>query len=778
MRFGIGQSASRSEDARLLTGNGRYTDDINLPGQARACFVRSPHAHARIAGIDHRAARAAPGVIAVFTAKDIIDGGLQPLPSLAAHIAPLYRADGSPLHVPKWHALAPDRARFVGQSVAMVVAETAAQARDAAELVEVDYGALPAVTDTAAAVEPGAPVVWDDCPDNVSFDFRSGAEHDVAAAMARASRVVEMEIPVSRICANPMEPLGAVGSFDPLEERYTLYAGNQMPHVLRHWLATAVLQVPESRVRVVSPDMGGSFGLRSTPFPELVMTLFASRVLGRPVKWIAERGEAMLASDHARDLRYHVSLALDEDGIFLALRVEGVAALGACITFFGPFPAFANLGGLAGPYRTPAIHARVRGVFTHTTPTCPYRGAGRPEASLAIEMIIDRAARELGVDRAALRRRNMIAPEQMPFQTGLNFKYDCGEFEENMNRALAAADYAGFEARRAEARGRGRLRGLGIANTVEASAGFFDEGAEIRFDPGGDVTVLVGTHSHGQGHETVYRQLLADELGLDFEQIRVVQGDTDQVPYGFGTGGSRGASLGGAAVLRATRKVIERGKHLAAHALETAEQDIEFAGGRYTVAGTDRSVNIGELAALACNPLRRPPELEGGLRAFATFKPRGPTFPNGCHVCEVEVDPETGTSAVIAYWVVEDVGTVLNPMLLKAQLQGGIVQGLGQILLERVVWDETGQQLTGSFMDYAMPRADEVPFCHIETHAVPTATNPLGAKGAGEAGTVGGLPCVMNAMLDALAPVGVTTLAMPASPERVWLSIRSASEHG
>ncbi|MCP5150337.1 MAG: xanthine dehydrogenase family protein [Chromatiales bacterium] len=774
MRFAIGQSAPRVEDLRLLTGRGRFTDDLGLPGQAHACLVRSPHPHARIEAVDTTAAARAPGVLAIITGADVVPDGLGPLPTFGSTLPGLRRADGEPLFVPPWWPLATERVRFVGEGVAMVVAETAAAARDAADRVEVEYTPLPAVAAIGEAVRPGAPVVWDDCPDNVAFEFRNGDAAAVERAFARAAHVERAIIPITRVCANPLEPLAVLAEFDPLEERYTLRTGNQMPHLLRRFLAQDVLRVPESRIRVVSPDMGGSFGLRASPFPEIALALWAARHLGRPVKLVVERGEMMTAIDQAREVHYTVELALDADGTFLALRLDGLAALGAYLTFFGPFPAFGNLGGLAGPYRTPAIHARVRGVLSHTGPTSPYRGAGRPEASLAIEQVIDRAARAMGIDRIELRRRNLIAPSQMPFQTGLNFRYDSGEFEAVLDAALTLADHAGFEARRAEARGRGRLRGMGVAMTVEASAGMLDEAADIRLDPGGDAVVHMGTHSHGQGHETVFRQLVAERLGLDFERIRYVQGDTDLVAYGVGTGGSRASGLGGAALSGAVDRLIEQARKVAAHLLEVADEDVEHAAGEFRVAGTDRRVSLDEVARAAHHPALRGRGIEGGLRGHATFTPPGPTFPNGCHLCEVEVDPDTGEIVVLGYWVVEDVGTVLNPRLLRGQLQGGIAQGLGQVLQERMVFDADGQPLTGSFMDYAMPRADQVPGAVIETHPVPTPTNPLGVKGAGEAGTVGAIACVTSAIADALAPLGVTTLDMPATPHRVWEAIRRA----
>ena len=777
MRHALGHSAPRVEDPRLLRGRGRYTDDLHLAGQARAAVVRSPHAHARIAAIDTRGAAEAPGVLGVFTAADLAADGVGSLPNLIGR-APFTRPDGSPVHTPPRHALASGKVAFAGEAVALVVAEGAAQARDAAERVAVDYEALAALPGVEAAGAPGAPALWEECPDNLSFRVRLGDAGAVAAALSGAAHVVRSRLPISRVCAAPMEPRAALGAYDPFDDRYTLYEGTQSPHALRTCLAESVFGVPETRVRVVSPDMGGSFGLRGTLFPESVLVLWAARRLGRPVKWSGERGEGFLCDDQAREMLMRVELGLDEQARFVALRVHCLAALGAYFSHYGGYPAFVNLGGLAGPYRTPAICAQVDALFTTTPPIAPYRGAGRPEATLAIEHAVDRAARALGIDRAELRRRNLIAPEEMPFQTGLRYRYDSGEFERVLDRALAGADRAGFEARRARSHAAGKLRGLGIACSVEQAAGVSDESAELRFEPDGTATAALGTHSHGQGHETVFRQLLAGRLGLAFERVRYVQGDTDRVAYGGGTGGSRCAVLGGSALRRAMERVIEKGRRVAAHLLEAADEDVEFDRGSFAVVGTDRALSLGEVVAACFDPARRPPGEDAGLSARASFTPSAPTFPNGCHLCEVEVDPETGALAVQRYHAVEDTGTVMNPMLLRGQLQGGIVQGFGQIVQERMVFDARGQPLSGSFMDYAMPRADEAPFCGIALHPVPTALNPLGVKGAGEAGTVGAMAAVLSAVHDALASAGAGGPEMPASPERVWRALRRAGASG
>ncbi len=773
MKFGLGQSAPRVEDLRLLRGGGRYTDDINREGQAFGHLLRSPHAHARIKAIDTTAALAAPGVLAVYTGADVAAAGLGDLPCFVARMIPLKRPDGRPMFLPPRPALARDKVAFVGDPVAFVVAETKAQARDAAELIDVDYDSLPVNVVAKRAVEAGTPAVWEGCPDNICYRHEVGDRSSTDTAFTAAAHVTRLELPMPRVAINAMEPRAALGEYDRFEERYTLTSGNQFPHDIRNWLADDVLKVPESRVRIVSPDMGGSFGLRATIFPEFPLVLWAAKQLGRPVKWTNERSEGML-EEQARDMTMAVELALDAEGIFTGLRVRCIASMGAYLSNFGPVPAIGNIGGIAGVYRTPAIHAEIFGVFTNTSPTGPYRGAGRPEATSAIEQAIDLAARELGLDRVELRRRNIIPASAMPYKTPLTYHYDCGEFEANMDRALEMADAAGFEARRTAARESGRLLGLGIANAVEQAAGMFDEGGEIRFDRQGNATILMGTHSHGQGHETVFRQLLADKLGLDFESMRYVQGDTDLVSYGHGTGGSRVSGLGGGALLGASVKIIDKGRAIAAHALEAPEQDIEFAEGRFTVAGTDRSLSLKEIAAMAFQPALLPPGMESGLTGFATFKTEGPTFPNATHVAEVEIDPETGTVRIVRYVAVDDVGTVMNPLLLKGQLHGGIVQGAGQILGEQIQWDESGQVLSGSFMDYTMPRADDMPFFEIETNPVPSPRNPLGIKGAGEAGTVGAVACLTSAILDALAPLGVRALDMPATPERVWRAIREA----
>ncbi len=773
MKFGMGQAIPRLEDPRLLTGGGRYTDDHVVPNMARAYFLRSPHAHARIRSIDIKAALKRPGVIAVYTGADT--AGLGNLPCRVVEMFPLKRLDGSPVFHPPRKVIVEERARHVGDIVAMVVAETVNQAKDAAEAIEIDYEELPAVTDPAAAAQPGASRVWDECPDNISYMQRLGDAAAVDTAFANAAHVVAYEWRNTRISQHWMEPRAALGLYDPHEDRYTLIAGTQGAHDTRNFITQSVLRIPDNKLRVISPDMGGAFGGRSNSYPEMILVLWAAKQLGRPVKWNGERSESFLSDDQGRDSWSKVELALDAGGIFLGLRVRTIATVGAYMSVFGPWPSFANAGGLAGVYRTPAIFTEVLGTVTNTPTIGPYRGAGRPEASFCIEIAIDLAARKLGMDRVELRRKNLIPPGKYPWKTPLTYVYDSGEFEAVLDKTLASADVKGFAARKRESEKRGKLRGLGISYTIEQSAGGFDEACELRVEASGSATLLIGTHSHGQGHETVFRQLLADRLGLEFEDVRIVQGDTDLVGHGHGTFGSRSSGLGGAVIKLASDRILEKAKQIAAHRLEAAAEDIEFENGRFAVAGTDRAVAWKEVARLAYAPRMLPPGMETGLMAMASFTPPAPTFPNGCHVCEIEIDPDTGAARIDRYTIVDDVGTVMNPLLLKGQIHGGVAQGVGQILIENMQFDaESGQVLTGSLMDYALPRADDVPNMTVESHPVPTPTNPLGIKGAGEAGTVGAMPCVHGAILDALAPLGIGWIDMPASPHRVWRAIREA----
>jgi carbon-monoxide dehydrogenase large subunit len=773
-KYAVGQPARRLEDVRLLQGHGRYSDDVRLPRQACAAIVRATHAHARIVRIDSAAAEAAPGVLGVFTEADLAADGLRNLPTDASR----KRGGGAPAFPTPRPALARGRVRHVGDPIVLVVAESREQAADAAALVHVEYEPLPPVAATADATRPGAPAVWDEAPDNVAFVWEAGAREAVDGAFASPAHVTRLDFMVSRIAAAPLEPRAAVGEYDRRHGRYTLHTGIQGPHGSRAILAE-ILGVPQSHVRVVTGEVGGSFGMRSGMYPEMVLVLWAARRLGRPVGWTSDRREAFVTDEHGRDNLSTAELALDADGRFLALRVAIALNIGAYLTPRSAGPGTNNVGGLAGVYTTPAIHVTTTGVFTNMTPTGPYRGAGRPEATYAIERVIDLAARELGIDAVELRRTNLIAPSAMPFKTGLVFTYDCGDFARGMDMALELADRAGFEKRRKEARERGVLLGLGIANPIEVAGGPYTsvnpDTAEIRINPDGSVSLFAGSTSMGQGNETAFTQIVSEGLGVSPDRIHVFSGDTDTLGAGRGNGGSGALSVGGSAVLRAMDKVIERGCRIAAHLLEAAHEDIVFRDGRFAVAGTDRGVTLSSVARAAYQPRQLPKRMEPGFGETAAFTPPAVTFPNGCHVCEVEIDAETGVVRVVRYTVVDDVGRMVNPMLVKGQIHGGIVQGLGQGLFEELVYDPaTGQLLSGSFMDYAMPRADDMPFFDVDSHEVPTQVNPLGAKGVGEAGTVGALPALLNAVNDALGPLGVRHLDMPLTPERVWHAIRDA----
>jgi carbon-monoxide dehydrogenase large subunit len=770
--FAVGQGVPRFEDPRLIRGGGRYVDDVALPGMAYGCVLRSPHAHARIKSIDTTAAKAAPGVLAVLTGADWAASGFGDLPVPGG----LKRRDGSPGFRPRYPALVKDRVRWVGDYVAFAVAETRAQAMDAVELIEVEYEPLPAVVSTVEAIAPGAPRVHDDCPDNIGFVEVVGDKAATEAAFARADATVKQKFIINRITAATMEPRSCVGDYNAADGRYTLYTTLQRPQPYRADLAKTVLKVAESKVRVVAGDVGGSFGMKSAVFNEGPIALLASKLVGRPVKWTSTRSEAFLADAQARDNVIEAELALAKDGTFLGMRVKTVAAIGA---FLQPgMPNFtANAGSLAGVYRTPAMHVDITTVFTHTNPVRPYRGNGRPEAAYVIERMVDLAADELGMDPAEIRRRNYIPPITAPYKTGLTFVYDSGEFEKVMDLALAAADYKGFAKRRAESKKHGRLRGIGISNTIER-AGVGLEGAEIRFDRGGSVTMIAGAHSQGQGHETVFKQLVCDRLGLDPAEVQYLQGDTDVITFGEGTGGSRTATVSSAAFHLATEKVIAKAKKIAAHLLKVDEADLNFADGLFSSQKTNQTLTIKDIAITAANPAKLPAGMEAGLNVHAVFNNTTPgeNFPNGCHVCEVEIDPETGTVELARYNVVDDVGTVLNPLLLHGQIHGGVAQGFGQILMENIHFDRDGQLVTGSFMDYAMPRAEDLCAIHADSHPVPTKTNPLGVKGAGEAGTVGAMPAIANAIVDALSEFGVRHIEMPATPEVIWRAINGAAK--
>jgi carbon-monoxide dehydrogenase large subunit len=767
--FALGQPVPRFEDPRLLRGGGRYVDDMVLPRMVFGHVLRSPHAHARIRAIDVRAAQQMPGVLAVLAGADWQASGWDDLPAAGG----MKRPGGQSSYKPRFPALVMDRVRWVGDYVAFVVAETKHQAADAAERVEVEYEPLPSVVSNEGALAAGAPRVWDDCPDNICFVHEVGDKAAVEAAFARADHVVKRRLVINRVTAAAMEPRGALADYNPAEDRYTIYTVLQRTHAYRVDLAQ-IIHVPESRIRVVAGDVGGSFGMKSAVYNEVALCLLASRLIGRPVKWTSTRSEAFLSDAQARDHVTEAELALDRDGHFLGFRVKTIAAVGAYAQAASNVFVM-NLGTLAGVYRTPAIHAEVTAVFSNTNPMRPYRGNGRPEFGYVIERMVDEAAAELGLDSVELRRRNLIPPEAMPFKTGLIFTYDCGEFAKTLDKALELADVAGFEQRRAISRAHGKLRGIGLSNTIERAAAGGFEAAELRFDRGGTVTLLSGSITQGMGHETIYKQLVCDRLGLHPDQVHYVQGDTEKVAIGEGSGGSRTATLGGSAVYLATEKIVAKAKAIAAHLLEAAEADIDFEDGVFAIAGTDRAVSLADIAATAWDPPSLPDGMEPGLVASAAYSAKQQNFPNGTHICELEIDPDTGMVEILNYSVVDDVGTVLNPLLLEGQIQGGIAQGAGQVLMEDIHFDPaSGQLVTGSFMDYAMPRADDLSAIHCESSPVPTKTNPLGVKGAGEAGAVGAMPAVGNALVDALSPLGIRDLPMPASPERLWRAIRDA----
>jgi carbon-monoxide dehydrogenase large subunit len=666
--------------------------------------------------------------------------------------------------------------RYVGDPVAIVIAGTLAQAKDAAELVEVEYESLPAVTSITEAAKPGAAAVWEECPDNISNVFELGNRAAADAAFAAAARTVKRRYVITRVHAQYMEARGAVASWAPAEDKYTLHTDVQYPHRMRQMLAGAVFRIPEHKLHIIAGDIGGAFGAKGPQYPEHRLLLWAAKKLRRPVKWVCERSEALLADEHARDNVSEVELALDVSGKFLALRVNTLAGLGAYVQSDRNLIAtFQSVSAVVGVYAIPAAHVHITGVMTNTNSTAPYRGAGRPEATYLIERIIDDAARELRLDRVELRRKNLIPPSSMPWKTPLAFTYDCGEFAKGMDKALELADYANFAKRKEESKARGKLRGIGVINAIERASSPGLEYAEIRFHPSGSATLAMGSKNQGQGHETSFRQIVNERLGLDPREVAYVDGDTEKVAFGVGTMGSRTMVIAGTALVIASDKIIAKGKRIAAHLMEAAEPDVEFLGGKFKVAGTDRSVTLKEVAKAAYDPTKLPKGLEPGLNESGTFSPENHTFPNGCHVCEVEIDPGTGVVEVVRYAVVDDVGTVINPLTLKGQIHGGVVQGLSQVLFERIEYDpESGQLLTGSFMDYCMPRADDVCAMEVGSNPVPTKLNPLGVKGAGEAGTVGALPAAMNAIMDALAEAGVKEFDMPATGDRVWRAVQAA----
>ena len=774
MSHGIGAHVRRKEDARLIIGRGSFGDDVNLPGQVYAAMVRSPHAHARIRAIDARAALKMPGVIAVLTGADAVRDGLKPMPHRPVptnpHEVPLKSPDGSSFYVAPHPTLPVDRVRFVGEPVAMVVAETAALARDAAERVVVEWALLPAAVTAAEATRPGAPALWDERPSNVAVVTEAGDAAAVDAAFARAAHVVRLETRGNRVTGVPMEPRTAVGVYDTASGRYTLYAGSGGVQRARFDLA-GTLGVDEKAVRVVARDIGGNYGTRNSMYPEFPLVAWAARRLGRPVKWTADRHEALLTDYQARDLVSHLELALDAEGNFLGLRGSNTYNVGAYSVSF--IPLAKGIAISSSVYHVPVSSMRGRAVLTTTAPTTPYRAAGRPEMIFVTERLIDLAARRHGFDRVALRRRNLVRAAAMPYRNPLGLVYDSGDYAAAQDRAVALADWAGFEARRAEARRRGRYRGIGVANYLELNTGDPRERADITVHAAGRVDVVIGTLSAGQGHETSFAQCVAEWLGVGFEQVRVIAGDSDVATYGGGSHSGRSMRLAGVVMSKATTQIIERGRRLAAWMLEAAEADLEFGAGRFTVKGTDRAVGLFDVAAAtrrADAPEWAREPLAGACQEVNSI----PSYPYGCAVGEVEVDAETGAVDVVRWTCVDDVGRAVNPMILHGQTHGGIAAGVGQALMELCAYDADGQLLSASFMDYALPRADVLPSFTTEISEVPSTTNPLGLRGGGEGGTTPALGALVNAIVDALAELGVEHLDMPATPERVWSAIQAA----
>ncbi len=782
---GMGASVKRKEDKRFLLGKGNYTDDLTLPDQSYAIFVRSPYAHAGIDKIDAAAALAAPGVLAVLTGEDVAADGLGGIPCGWA----VKNKDGTPMVEPPHPSLVQGVARHVGEPVAMVIAETRAQARAAAKLVEVDYDPRPAVGLLADASAAAAPQVWPEAAGNVCFDWHLGDAGLTDAAFDKAAHVVEIDLVNNRVVPNAMEPRAANGHYEEAGDHYTLYTTSQNPHLIRLLMAAFTLHVPEHKLRVVAPDVGGGFGSKIFHYAEELLVTWASRRVGRPVKWTSDRSEAFLTDAHGRDHRSKAALALDKDGKFLGLRVRTLANMGAYLSTFAPaVPTYLYATLLSGPYDFPAIYAEVKAMFTHTVAVDAYRGAGRPEATYLLERLIETAARQLGMDRVELRRKNLIKPEQFPYQTQVALQYDTGDFHSTLALAKTAIRYDEFAARQSLSSAKGKLRGIGMSTYVEACgiapsalvgalgarAGLY-EAANVRVHPTGSVTVFTGTHSHGQGHETTFAQLIADRLGVPTDNVEIVHGDTDRIPFGMGTYGSRSAAVGGSAIVKALDKIVDKGKKIAAHLLEASVADIEFVDGNYRVVGTDRQKAFGEIAFAAYVPHNYPIEtVEPGLEESAFYDPKNFTFPGGTHFVEVEIDPETGVVEVVDVAIADDVGVIINPMIVDGQAHGGLAQGIGQALFEEAIYDSEGQLTNGSFMSYCMPRAADLPFFKVGNHVTACTHNPLGIKGVGEVGAIGVPPAVINAVLDALAPLGVVDITMPATPEKVWRAIQAA----
>ncbi len=770
--LGLGQPVPRTEDPRLLRGNGRYIDDMDAPGMVHGHILRSPHAHAKILSMNIEAAARAPGVLAVLTGEDLSRTGLTaPCPQ-----APRKRSDGGPAFIASQPLLAGKEVFYTGEPVAFIIAESLYQALDGAELLEVDYDPLPVGVSSLDNHLGRAPSLRTDCPANEAFYHQVGDAKAVAEAFNGAAHRVHQQLVINRVTAAAMETRGCIGCWDGKEERYILDAATQGPHAVRRHLAIEVFGIPEDAIQVRVPDVGGGFGMKGGYQVEHALVLWASREVGRPVKWVSSRAEGMLSDFHARDMISDAELALDEDGRFLAMRSRGSTNIGAYwTTDRNAAGGVVFLGVMAGSYATPAMHAGVNVRYSNRNIVAPYRGAGRPDSAYLMERMIDVAAFQTGMDAAHLRRINTIPAQSMPYVTPLGDTYDCGDFGANLEEALSRADYEGFPGRRTESAGRGKLRGIGISNSVEPAGGQPLESAELRFDGEGNLKVLIGTQDSGQGHATMFTQMVSDALGLDWDRVRIIEGDTDRIRMGSGSFGARSDPIGGSALMKAADKIIVKGRLIAAHLLEAAESDLDFADGQFSVGGTDKHISLVEVAKSSFQLAKMPLDLEPGLYEFASFRAEKATYPNGCHVCELEVDPETGATRLLAYTMVDDVGRVINPLLLAGQLVGGAVQGAGQALMENIHYDdENGQLLSGGFMDYAMPRATDVCPFSIHENEILTDANPMGVKGAAEAGTVGALSAVMNALNNALAPLGIRHLDMPATPERVWRAIRNA----
>jgi carbon-monoxide dehydrogenase large subunit len=785
---GIGVPLLRKEDKRFLTGRGNYVSDIKRPNMTVGVIVRSPHAHARIRGIDTAAAAAMPGVVAIFTGEDLKRDNVGSLPCAW----PVVGKNGVPTKEPLHPPLAQGKVRHVGDPVAFVVAENLTLARNAAEAVAVGYDELPACAAMLDALKPGAPAVFDDIPDNICVDWELGDRAATELAFRKAAHIARLSLVNNRLVGNPMEPRAALGEYDGARDAYTLWSTSQFPHIVKLLMGNFVLNIPQHKLRVVAPDVGGGFGVKQFHYAEEVLVTWASKKVGRPVKWVCERSEGFISDAHGRDHVTEAELALDADGKFLGLRVQTVANMGAYLSTFGPnIPTNLYAPLLSGVYRLPAIYCEVKAVFTNTLPVDAYRGAGRPEATFVLERIVDVAATEMGLDKAEIRRRNMIPKDAYPYKTPVMMEYDSGDPMGCLDKALLAADWKGFAERKAESARRGKLRGRGLCTYVEAcglapsriatqlgARGGLFESATVRVHPTGHVTVLMGSHNHGQGHETTFAQILSGRLGIPVDNIEIVFGDTDKVQFGLGTYGSRSLAVGGSALVKATDKVIVKAKKIAAHMFEAAESDVVFEDGMFAVAGTDRKKPFAEIALSAHYPVNYPLEtLEPGLEEQAFYDPVNFTFPCGAHIAEVEIEPETGVVQLLSYVAVDDIGTVINPMIAEAQVVGGVVQGVGQALYEDCVYDpESGQLLSGSFMDYALPRADNIPPITVHTHITLCTHNPLGSKGCGELGTIGSPATVINAVVDALSDLGVNHVDMPATPNRVWRVIRNAGE--